>query len=309
MRLPARASRCILRAALLSAAASASVLGAEPATPSGCTLKPGPERTVTAVVDAETLALDDGSELKLAGMLGPRALDVAADVAEWPPEAAAKAALADLVVGRNITAHPVTARSDRYGRLIAHVFVERDGVRQWVQGRMLRDGHARAHDLAGNFVCAEELIAHERQGRELRAGLWSNAAYRERSAFRTRELLRLRSTFQLVTGRVHKVAETKSAIYLNFGADWRADFTAGFKTGRNALATPERTELVRQLEGRMVRVRGWIERRNGPYIEIEHASDIETIDDAAAPAVAARSGDAARGQPLGIPRNAERPGR
>jgi endonuclease YncB( thermonuclease family) len=241
-------------------------------------LERGDLRAVTRVVDGQSLVLDDGTEVKLAGILAPRALDVAGVTPDWPPEREAVAALGALALGRTVSIHPIASRTDRYGRRMVHAFVVGGGGGDWLQGRLLSLGHARALSLGDDERCADELLAHERFARTARIGLWANAAYQDRPAYRTRELLRLRSTFQSVSGRVRKVAETKGAIYLNFGTDWLTDFTAGVRTTRTRSGGANWHARLAALEGRRVRVRGWIERRNGPYIEIARMTDIEEID-------------------------------
>lgn len=275
------AAMAILGALLELAASTTGVAAVEQhAAVNACQLEAGPSRAVTRVIDGESLALDDGSEVKLLGILAPRALDTTATTAAiWPPERDAVATLSALVLGRSIElAFANKLRNDRYGRLLAHAFVDRDGARTWVQGHMLSQGHGRAHALAGNAACLDALLAHERPARDARLGLWSNAAYHERSAYRTRELMRLRNTFQVVAGRVRTVVEKKGVLLLNFGRDWNDDFTVGIKTGKLLLEASGGADAVRGLENRQVRVRGWIERRNGPYIELSHASEIEVLD-------------------------------
>ena len=80
------------------------------------------------------------------------------------------------------------------------------------------------------------MLALERGARTAELGLWANAAYAIRPALRSRELMRLRSTFQVVEGRVAAVAEIKGATYFNFGADWHTDFTAGMLRRRKDAA-------------------------------------------------------------------------
>src|SRR5918999_3745487 len=67
-----------------------------------CALQPGPARAVARVLDGETLALDDGTEVRLIGALSPRPLEAAADASYWPPEREAIAALERLVLGRSV---------------------------------------------------------------------------------------------------------------------------------------------------------------------------------------------------------------
>jgi endonuclease YncB( thermonuclease family) len=245
-----------------------------------CSLQAGPTHTVVRIIDAETVLLDDDRELRLIGALAPRAPDPRPDAEPWPPERQSKTALRDLVLGRKIELAFGARRRDRYGRLLAHAFLDLGGERIWVQGRLLSGGHARAYGLPGSFACAHELLAHERAGRDARAGIWSHGTYAVRSASRAAALLRQRNTFQIVAGRVVHVAATKSNTYLNFGSDWRGDFTAGIE--RKILrAHPDWAKALGGLEGRRIEVRGWIEYRNGPYIRIEDPSQITVLDEAA----------------------------
>lgn len=280
--------------ALLTWGGEARPAKAEP--PATCELERGPARTAVRVADGDSVSLDDGSEIRLAGIRTPRALDTIADAAVWPPQTEAVAALASLVLGQRIElAFTPKPRGDRYGRLSAHVFVERDGRRIWVQGHLLEQGHARVSGLFDGFACVDELMAHEQPARIARRGMWSHPAYHDRAAYRTRELMRLRGTLQLVTGRVRKVAEVRNMVLLNFGADWHDDFSVGFKVDRRVPGAQDLAAWMRALEGRRVRVRGWIDRRNGPFIEIAHRSEIEVLDDA----VAGNSQPAARGESSG----------
>ena len=193
--------------------------------PGGCDLEPGPVRTVARVLDAETVQLDDGSEVRIIGALGPRARDAVANPGEWPAEQEAIAALTDLVLGHSVKLAYGGRRTDRYGRHLAQLFVEKDGESQWVQGEMLAKGQARFYGLLDNFSCAQELLAHEAQARAQRIGIWSVALYRPKQAALINVLMALRSSFQIVEGRIANVSRTKSAVYLNFGQDWKTDFT------------------------------------------------------------------------------------
>lgn len=244
-----------------------------------CPLDTGSARTATSVLDAETIALDDGSEVRLAGILAPRPPLTAQAPAIWQPEAEATAALSHLVLGRPLFLGYSGRRSDRYGRHVAQVFVDDgNGGRTWVQGRLLAEGHARANVLPEHAACIDGFLAQERLAREAGKGLWSNPAFAIRDAGRSFELSRWRSTYQIVSGRVARIANIKGRIYLNFGTDWRRDFTAGV-TRKTQSLEPGWTAKLEALEGRRVRVRGWIERRNGPFVEIGHPRQVEVLDE------------------------------
>ena len=83
---------------------------------------------------------------------------------------------------------------------------------------------------------------------------------------------------EIVVGTIAKVAVMKARTFINFGADWRRDFTAGIE-GRVLRANPELAKTLSSLEGKRVEVRGWIQYRNGPYIDIEDPSQIAPVDE------------------------------
>ncbi|HVZ04779.1 thermonuclease family protein [Hyphomicrobium sp.] len=266
-----------------------------------CTLNPGPIHTVTRVLDGETLVLDDGSAVRLMGALAPRARDANAERGVWPPEIDAIKALSDLVLGKRVKLAFGGRQRDRYGRFLAQVFLEYRGTEQWVQGTLLTAGHARMYGLPGSFACARELLAHEAEARRARLGLWSNGVYRVMPANHPGALMKLRGKYERVMGSVATIGKTKSTTYLNFGADWHSDFTV--RIGKKVLAAnPDFARIVDGLTAKRIIVRGWIERRNGPLIDVVDPSQIEVQGDDGNPNVSAIA-------PLRGPQPASAPGR
>lgn len=304
-----------LTAAAMTCATSVARAADDVTSPESCALEPGPTRTVTRIIDAETLALDDGREVRLTGALAPRARDADAQAGAWPLEEAAKASLAEITLGKRVELAFGPVREDRYGRDLAHLFVNENGRRLWVQGEMLQLGQARAYALPGVDACLATLIANEAIGRTVEAGIWTSRIYQPWTSEKPFALLALRGTFQIVRGRVSGVSQTGSAGYLNFGADWKTDFTVRIPK-RLMTAQPQ----LAALQGRMVEVRGWIERRNGPMITITHAAALTVLEEdggdrspvASAPkSLAPREAAPAaeRGTPADKPSNENRPKR
>lgn len=246
--------------------------------PDACALKPGPIRTVARIIDGETVGLDDGREVRLIGALAPRARDAGAEPDAWPLEEAAKTTLAELTLGKTVELAYGTASSDRYGRELAHLFAQDEtGRRIWVQGEMLQLGFARAYALPGDDACLTTLIANEAIGRTVGAGIWTSPIYRVREAGTAKALRAARSSFQIVRGTVTSVSQSKSTTYLNFGADWREDFTVAVP--RTVLRSdPARATELQNLTGKSVEVRGWIERRNGPAIRLTSLASLKVLD-------------------------------
>ena len=126
--------------ALIVAALIVSMAGGLPSAaaeePTHPCLSFGARHTVTRIIDGETVALDDGRELRLIGALAPRAIDVGAEAGRWPLEIAAAAELEAFVLGKTVELAFASERVDRYGRLQAHAFLHESGARGWVQGQM-----------------------------------------------------------------------------------------------------------------------------------------------------------------------------
>jgi hypothetical protein len=183
------------------------------------------------------------------------------------------------VLGRSVELAFGGERSDRYGRLQAQAFMREGELRRWVQGHLVGQGLSRAYSQAGNRACTDALLAAEREPREARRGLWANAAYQIRPGDRASEITRYRSTFQVVEGRIERVGQGRGGIvYLNFDKDWRRAFAVSLRLGDRALLG-ENAGDAKALEGRLVRVRGWIEQHgHGPTIELSTAGLIEVLD-------------------------------
>jgi hypothetical protein len=80
----------------------------------------------------------------------------------------------------------------------------------------------------------------------------------------------------LIEGRVADAVKIKGQVYLNFGQDWRKDFTITLKAKVARLFAKAGVDPL-GFKGRMVRVRGWLKKYNGPMIEASHPEQIEVI--------------------------------
>ena len=250
----------------------------------GCGLEAGPSRAVAAVIDGDTVRLDDGREVRLIGLIAPRAEDARAPADNWPPEAESRKALAARLIGRTVSLAFQGPRADRYGRVLAHLFVDDAGETQWVQATHLEAGQARAFAPTEHAACMPQLITREQRARAAVRGLWANAAYQVRPADRPGELARYRGTFQLVAGRVARVSGTRTLVILDLVSSEAAakDRTGRDRTGFRVVwnrAVKDMAEAGGRrnggLSGADILVRGWVETRRGPEIELLGPSQIE----------------------------------
>jgi len=239
-------------------------------------LSRGSTVTVTEVVDGDTVIVSPAPEgarqIRLVGIQAPKLPLGRKGFKAWPLSAESKQALEALVLGRRVAMAFGETRMDRHGRHLAHL-VRDDGL--WVQGEMLKLGMARVYTFPDNRKLAAEMYAAERAARGQGVGIWRHPFYIPRPADPAR-LMRELGSFQLVEGRVLDAAKVKGRVYLNFGANWRDDFTATLSSNAARTYAKSGTEAT-QLQGRRIRVRGWLRKRNGPMIEVTHPEQIEIL--------------------------------
>lgn len=249
---PNRAS--ILAAALLP------LLACSAAGQASCKLDDAGTATVAGVRDGRTLLLADGSELRLAAI----------EITDGSRDALQK-----LVGGHIIRLERHGTAPDRYGRLVAFVYVE--NTEQSVQQAMVAQGLARVSGRIGNKACADLLLGAEKAARTTHRGLWADPNFAPLRPENPTRIGAARGQFALVEGKVLSVRESGATIYLNFGRRWTKDFTVTIlKRHRREFAAAGIDP--KQLEGRPVRVRGWIEQRNGPVIEADTPEQIELVE-------------------------------
>jgi len=229
------------------------------------------ESKVVSVVDGDTLMLEDGREVRLVGIQAPKLPLGRPDFPTWPLAEDAKQALEQMTEGRTLKLLAGGATMDRHGRTLAQLEGE-DGL--WIQAALIQAGMARAYSLPDNRALATELLSYEQAARAARRGIWANAFYRIRDPG---ELGGTVDSYQLVEGRVVTAAKPQSRLYLNFGTDWKTDFTVAIDAQALKLFKAAGLDPL-TWEGRRLRVRGWIKSFNGPLIDVTHPEQIEVLE-------------------------------
>jgi hypothetical protein len=218
---------------------------------------------VAEAIDGDTVRLADGRLVHVAGVeaVKSRSADLAAT---------ARTEVRRLVERGVIVGNPQPAAPDRYGRLHADAWL---GDGRSLAEELLSTGLARVRLFPGERPCLVKLLSAESQARAARRGLWALSDFAIRRADDP-SLLERSGLYDLVEGRVASIGHGKLMVFLDFGRNYRRDFTILVPLAMvDALPLP-----ADALKGRRVRVRGVIEESGGPAIRLGTPGDIELLD-------------------------------
>lgn len=226
---------------------------------------------IVGIIDGDTVRIDTGAEVRLTGIQAPKLPLGRPGFRAWPLAERAKTALTRIADGKSARLVYRGRKIDRWGRLLAHVYIGET----WLQREMLKMGMARVYTFADNRAGAAALYEAERSARAAEAGIWALDWYRIRLPADLADVI---GTFQVVEGTPLSTAVVRGQGFVNFGEDWRTDFTISIARSKMKLFRAVGAKMDRY-KGRRLRVRGWLVRRNGPMIAVTHPEQIEVLDE------------------------------
>jgi endonuclease YncB( thermonuclease family) len=255
-----RRGEVILLLAMLSAAAPLGRARAE-----GCAFAPQGEGRVAEIVDGRSFRLTDGREIRLAGVEPVRSIPGAID---------GTAILTGILAGQDVTLRGADDAPDRYGRQTAFVFLASSDA--LVQSMLLAEGAALVSADIVDRECEGILMQAEAEARKVKKGLW-NAPGAIKNAEIPDDILAGIGQFAVIEGKVLSVRQAGTTTYLNFGRNWTRGFAVTIS--RRTMPAVETAGLaLKSLENRRIRVRGWVESRGGPRIELLRGEQLEMLD-------------------------------
>jgi endonuclease YncB( thermonuclease family) len=227
---------------------------------------------LVSIVDATTFKLDDGRTVRLAG--------VGVEDQDTDTTAYDGSAMADLRPGQALSLFAVSARPDRWGRFSARIGVVQSGAGEpvsWLAGALVARGQVQVMPGDGASACHDALYGLEIEARAARHGVWADPANRVWQANDPALGQDGVGAWRIVSGRVLSVGVTQYNHYLNFGRDWNTDFTVTVRT-KDVERFAAAGRHPAGLEGRVVRVRGWLRAWNGAVIDVRWPGEIEVVD-------------------------------
>lgn len=161
--------------------------------------------------------------------------------------------------------------TDRDSKLVAQVYSLDRNV--WLQAELVNAGYARVYSWPSIRACANTLLKLEAGARQAGRGLWAEPQNQIRTP---EQLAATAGTFQIVEGRVRSVSIGRERSYLNFGENYRTDFTITISKRDMKLFTAAGID-PKTYDGKNIRARGWVGLLNGPEIEATHPEQIELV--------------------------------
>ncbi|GGD06791.1 hypothetical protein [Aquisalinus flavus] len=210
----------------------------------------------------------------LAGVAAPSRVDL--DPAESAiadaAAAALQAALEAAIAAGDLFLEPVGA-PDRWGRMPVLAFAE--DTTEPLQVRLIEQGHLSILPDQLPAAFDDRFRAAQLTAQVTGRGVWATESLRVLYADDAGEG---EGQLRFVRGRVRYAYEGRDWTYLNFGRDYRTDFTIMIKP-RLAQKMTEAGQPPSSFEGRRIEVYGLIHQENGPAVELTSGANIRIIPD------------------------------
>ncbi len=216
------------------------------------------------------LILADGTTIKLAGLLLPTQQDcdrlkVVCSLVERLSHY-----LETTLLNQIIYISDTPQYFDRDDRLLAQI---KNNEGTWVQKEILEQGLGRIITTTARPTDLTIMLPLENMARQSQKGLWRLKAFQ---ILQTDNLNDKTDRFQIIEGTIKKTAEVRGTIYLNFGEDWRTDFTIKLEKNHRAAFANKGKDLL-QTVGHKIRIRGWLFWENGPMISVYTPEQLEYL--------------------------------
>lgn len=238
------------------------------ATPLPAPLKACGTGTVDKALSGDRLTFKDGRILSLSAIKAPELWPAASPYKSWPHAEASRRQLHKIIAGTQLNLFCEGERKTLDGALVAHAALP-DG--RWLQHVVVEAGAAFVYPMAGHASGLEALYGAEAVAQAGKRGLWENS----RLITTARDDIQA-GWFHIVRGRVLSAGKARGQIYLNFGSNWRRDFTVELapavlrrfkKAGIDPLT----------FEGVAIEARGWVDWKGGPRILLESPGQIRVL--------------------------------
>ena len=234
-------------------------------------MRRGEQGKIADAIGPLTLLLDNGQIIRLSGIDIPHSYGEEIS----PLAVTARDILKDMFAGQRIQLYQTKDKNmglnNRMGHSLVHL--ERLDDDAWAQGTLLALGLARVKTSPSNAHMAQEMLAIEDKAREEKLGIWQDS-----DILAPDNASEGIGAFAIIEGTIESVALKKNRIYINFGKDWKTDFTVSIAPEDKRRFSKAKLDPL-NWGGQRIRVRGSVREYNGPYMELTHPEAVEFIEE------------------------------
>jgi len=227
---------------------------------------------VVEVIDGDTVKLENGKILRYIGIDTPEMRKKIEGRWIYNPAPFAEEAKKynkKLVEGKYIRVEFDVKKIDEYGRLLGYVFVDNT----FVNAKLLEEGLAVLYTRPPNVKYVDLFVKLQKKARQEEKGLWRNCKMIDASS-----AYKFIGQIHTVRGKVLSTHRSQNCIFLNFGKDWKKDFTVVIFKESWDYFKRKGIDPVVFYKNKMVEVTGRIREYNGPEIIANLPEEIIILD-------------------------------
>ncbi len=222
----------------------------------------GEVTTVKHVIDGDTVILSDDRKVRLIGIDTP---EIGYDGHPSEPGAIRAKDFLKQMLAQNPSVYLIYDQEhfDRHNRTLAHLFLSKDNN---IQATLLREGLAMPLTIPPNLQFIDCYRQQSKIAMNQRRELWALPRYQPVSVER---LSGTERGFYIITGRVNRVTESRSSIWINL------ETRGALRIQRKDLPYFKGINL-HGLAGKRVQASGWLYRRNNELrMQLRHRVDLQ----------------------------------
>lgn len=214
------------------------------------------------VIDGDTIELPTGQRLRYIGIDTPEIGEPFAQEAKQFNQA--------LLKGNSITISFDKENTDKYGRLLGYCFIGET----FINAELVKEGLAVTYNKPPNVKYAALLNGLQNQAKKEKKGLW-----RKYETIPHTQAYLFIGQIRTVTGKVIDTYQSKKCVYLNFGEDYKTDFTIVIFSDCLDYFHKENINPSVFYKNKTVEITGKIREYNGPEIIAHIPEDINITPD------------------------------
>lgn len=230
---------------------------------------------VKYVYDGDTFVTTDNKKVRLLNINTPETAKK--NKPSEPYANAAKNYLKKLIINKKVILKYDEEKKDKYKRHLAYVYLE-DGT--FINKKMIEEGLAHLYTFPKNVDRYEELLAAEKLARKKYRGIWESHPrwqVQDANSIKPVEYFRF-GKYQTFKGTVKDVAKVGNKIFLNFGTNWRTDFSVEIHQKNFKYFTKAGiTDIENYYKDKKMYIRGVLVPVNGALIKATHPQQLEII--------------------------------